>query len=211
MVQYSPVDIRIHHQSAADHQQIMHIWILCQNVLSGNISFSRNQDQKQNEVNRCLFPITMILSIDFRPFSEWKSENFQNVLSGNGGSGNHRMLLELQHKIQKSRPWMRSPSSPLTTWGAWSTGAKLPPPSEADSYNSSSIKVIFVTPTFLPQFIFISFLFLYNDNIQTPEVSGPSCQWPWDRWIWMQSETVGFYFLETHLSPGSECLSPSLQ
>lgn len=112
----------------------------------------------------------------------------------------------------KSRPWMRSPSSPLTTWGAWSTGAKLPPPSEADSYNSSSIKVIFVTPTFLPQFIFISFLFLYNDNIQTPaEVSGPSCQWPWDRWIWMQSETVGFYFLETHLSPGSECLSPSLQ
>ena len=93
MVQYSPVDIRIHHQSAADHQQIMHIWILCQNVLSGNISFSRNQDQKQNEVNRCLFPITMILSIDFRPFSEWKSENFQNVLSGNGGSGNHRMLL----------------------------------------------------------------------------------------------------------------------
>ena len=95
MVQYSPVDIRIHHQSAADHQQIMHIWILCQNVLSGNISFSRNQDQKQNEVNRCLFPITMIVSIDFRPFSEWKSENFQNVLSGNGGSGNHRMLLLL--------------------------------------------------------------------------------------------------------------------
>ena len=93
MVQYSPVDIRIHHQSAADHQQIMHIWILCQNVLSGNISFSRNQDQKQNEVNRCLFPITMIVSIDFRPFSEWKSENFQNVLSGNGSSGNHRMLL----------------------------------------------------------------------------------------------------------------------
>ena len=111
-----------------------------------------------------------------------------------------RSQLELQHKIQKSRPWMRSPSSPLTTWGAWSTGAKLPPPSEADSYNSSSIKVIFVTPTFLPQFIFISFLFLYNDNIQTPEVSGPSCQWPWDRWIWMQSETVGFYFLETHSS-----------
>ena len=95
MVQYSPVDIRIHHQSAADHQQIMHIWILCQNVLSGNISFSRNQDQKQNEVNRCLFPITMIVSIDFRPFSEWKSENFQNVLSGNGGSGNHRMLQHL--------------------------------------------------------------------------------------------------------------------
>ena len=106
MVQYSPVDIRIHHQSAADHQQIMHIWILCQNVLSGNISFSRNQDQKQNEVNRCLFPITMIVSIDFRPFSEWKSENFQNVLSGNGGSGNHRML----HKLLR----MRSPS----TWGS---------------------------------------------------------------------------------------------
>ena len=92
MVQYSPVDIRIHHQSAADHQQIMHIWILCQNVLSGNISFSRNQDQKQNEVNRCLFPITMIVSIDFRPFSEWKSENFQNVLSGNGGIRNHKMI-----------------------------------------------------------------------------------------------------------------------
>ena len=100
MVQYSPVDIRIHHQSAADHQQIMHIWILCQNVLSGNISFSRNQDQKQNEVNRCLFPITMIVSIDFRPFSEWKSENFQNVLSGNGGSGNHRMLLLLWYCIK---------------------------------------------------------------------------------------------------------------
>ena len=28
MVQYSPVDIRIHHQSAADHQQIMHIRIV---------------------------------------------------------------------------------------------------------------------------------------------------------------------------------------
>ena len=94
MVQYSPVDIRIHHQSAADHQQIMHIWILCQNVLSGNISFSRNQDQKQNEVNHCLFPITMNVSIDFRPFSKWKSENFQNVLSGNGSIGNHRMLLQ---------------------------------------------------------------------------------------------------------------------
>ena len=104
MVQYSPVDIRIHHQSAADHQQIMHIWILCQNVLSGNISFSRNQDQKQNEVNRCLFPITMIVSIDFRPFSEWKSENFQNVLSGNGGSGNHRMLL-LFSQDQCRHPW----------------------------------------------------------------------------------------------------------
>ena len=92
MVQYSPVDIRTHHQSAADHQQIMHIWILCQNVLSGNISFSGNQDWKQNEVNHCLFPITMIISIDFSPFSEWKSENYQNVLSGNGGIGNHRML-----------------------------------------------------------------------------------------------------------------------
>ena len=138
---------------------------------------------------------------------EWLHQEFTRSMS----SRTSRSKLELQHKIQKSRPWMRSPSSPLTTWGAWSTGAKLPPPSEADSYNSSSIKVIFVTPTFLPQFIFISFLFLYNDNIQTPEVSGPSCQWPWDRWIWMQSETVGFYFLETHLSPGSECLSPSLQ
>ena len=102
MVQYSPVDIRIHHQSAADHQQIMHIWILCQNVLSGNISFSGNQDWKQNEVNHCLFPITMIVSIDFRPFSEWKSENFQNVLSGNGGIGNHRMQL---HLLQ---PWKRN-------------------------------------------------------------------------------------------------------
>ena len=93
MVEYSPVDNRIHHQSAVDHRQIMHIWILCQNVLSGNISFSGNQDWKQNEVNHCLFPITMIVSIDFSPFSERKSENFQNVLSGNGGIGNHRMLL----------------------------------------------------------------------------------------------------------------------
>ena len=37
----------------------------------------------------------MIVSIDFRPFSEKKSENFQNVLSGNGGIGNHRMLLQV--------------------------------------------------------------------------------------------------------------------
>ena len=94
MVEYSPVDNRIHHQSAVDHWQIMNIWILCQNVLSGNISFSGNQDWKQNEVNHCLFPITMIISIDFSPFSEWKSENYQNVLSGNGGIGNHRMLLK---------------------------------------------------------------------------------------------------------------------
>ena len=79
MVEYSPVDKRIHHQRAVDHRQIMYIWILCQNVLSGNISFARNQDQKQNEVNHCLFPITMIVSIDFRPFSEWKSENFQKL------------------------------------------------------------------------------------------------------------------------------------
>ena len=181
MVQYSPVDIRIHHQSAADHQQIMHIWILCQNVLSGNISFSRNQDQKQNEVNRCLFPITMIVSIDFRPFSEWKSENFQNVLSGNGGSGNHRMLLELQHKIQKSRPWMRSPSSPLTTWRAWPTGAKLPhPPSEAAGYNQlhqGNICYIFHNIFFINCHISIqaAVLFLYNDIIQAPEVPDQSC------------------------------------
>ena len=94
-VEYSPVDNRIHHQSAVDHRQIMYIWILCQNVLSGNISFSGNQDWKQNEVNHCLFPITMIISIDFSPIWEWKSENYQNVLSGNGGSGNHRMLLKM--------------------------------------------------------------------------------------------------------------------
>ena len=93
MVEYSPVDNRIHHQSAVDHWQIMNIWILCQNVLSGNISFSGNQDWKQNEVNHCLFPITMIISIDFSPFLKWKSENYQNVLSGNSGIGNHRMLL----------------------------------------------------------------------------------------------------------------------
>ena len=51
-----------------------------------------------------------------------------------------------QLKIQKSRP----PCSPLTTWRASPYGAKLPLPSEAASYNSSSIKVIFVTPTYLP-------------------------------------------------------------
>ena len=46
----------------------------------------------------------MIISIDFSPFSELKSENYQNVLSGNGGIGIHRMLLKLlsYYKIQLS-------------------------------------------------------------------------------------------------------------
>ena len=45
----------------------------------------------------------MIVSIDFSPFSERKSENFQNVLSGNGGIGNHRILLQLLAHPQGSR------------------------------------------------------------------------------------------------------------
>ena len=85
-----------------NQRQIMHIWIFCHNVLSGEISFSGNQDWKLNEVNYCLFPITMIISIDFSPFSEWKSENYQNVLSGNGGKGDHRMLLQ-RSNVTESR------------------------------------------------------------------------------------------------------------
>ena len=43
MVQYSAVDIRTHHQSAADHHLTLYDLIHCQNVLFGNIPFDENQ------------------------------------------------------------------------------------------------------------------------------------------------------------------------
>ena len=43
MVQYSAVDIRTHHQSAADHHITLYNWLHCQNVLFGNIPFDENQ------------------------------------------------------------------------------------------------------------------------------------------------------------------------
>ena len=43
MVQYSAVDIRTHHQSAADHHLTLYDLLCCQNVLFGNIPFDENQ------------------------------------------------------------------------------------------------------------------------------------------------------------------------
>ena len=73
MVQYSAVDIRTHHQSAADHHLTLYTWLHCQNVLFGNIPFE-NQDyfafKKQNEVSQWSNIITMIVTIDFRLFPD---------------------------------------------------------------------------------------------------------------------------------------------
>ena len=96
MVQYSAVDIRTHHQSAADHHLTLYTWLHCQNVLFGNIPFE-NQDyfafKNQNEVSHLLNFMTIIITINFRLFPHKKSKNFQNVLFGNCSIGNYRMLL----------------------------------------------------------------------------------------------------------------------
>ena len=97
MVLYSAVDIRTHHQSAADHHLTLYNLLHCQNVLFGNIPLIENQDyfafKKQNEVSQWSNLITMIVTIDFRLFPDKKSKNFQNVLFGNRSIGNYRMLL----------------------------------------------------------------------------------------------------------------------
>ena len=108
MVLYSAVDIRTHHQSAADNHLTLYNWLHCQNVLFGNIPLIENQDyfafKKQNEVSQWSNLITMIVTIDFRLFPDKKSKNFQNVLFGNRSIGNYRMLLQMS-EVGLLAPW----------------------------------------------------------------------------------------------------------
>ena len=57
------------------------------------MKFNENQVYKQNEVSHWLVPITMIVTIDFRLFSEPKSKKIQNVLFDNCCSRNKFALL----------------------------------------------------------------------------------------------------------------------
>ena len=63
-------------------------------ITSHLMKFNENQVYKQNEVSHWLVPITMIVTIDFRLFSESKSKKIQNVLFDNCCSRNYRMLLQ---------------------------------------------------------------------------------------------------------------------
>ena len=67
-------------------------------ITSHLMKFNENQVYKQNEVSHWLFPITMIVTIDFRLFSESKSKKIQNVLFDNCCSRNYRMLQQHQLK-----------------------------------------------------------------------------------------------------------------
>ena len=112
-----------------------------------------------------------------------------------------------QLKIQKSRP----PCSPLTTWRASPYGAKLPLPSEAASYNSSSIKVIFVTSsityfyllshcmTYKLQCYFYTMILFRPQIYPAQAASGREMDVTMGLCLICNRKTVGFYFIETHL------------
>ena len=70
-------------------------------ITSHLMKFNENQVYKQNEVSHWLVPITMIVTIDFRLFSESKSKKIQNVLFDNCCSRNYRMLLLVSANIVK--------------------------------------------------------------------------------------------------------------
>ena len=111
----------------------------------------------------------------------------------------------------KSRPWMRSPSTPLTIWPAWPTGAKLPPPSEAAGYNPSFIKVIFVTSsityfyllshcmTYKLQCYFYTMIIFRLQKYPAQAASGRVMDVTMGWCLICYRKTLSFYFTETHL------------
>ena len=72
-------------------------------ITSHLMKFNENQVYKQNEVSHWLVPITMIVTIDFRLFSESKSKKIQNVLFDNCCSRNYRMLPQQPGRVTNNK------------------------------------------------------------------------------------------------------------